>query len=371
MVEVNVNSTDDRWWKRLPVSINCAYGDPLIRQQEQDTAEKLLRLQAEDHLAPYGFCTKGLLSKQGESLLSQIRRTPNLTFRYSLTGLDEGKYDWDSRIDTIQRLHAIFPNRIIISVRPIIPGRNDDEATLARILDVAAETSGIAIIGGIHDKNKHKQLAQRVDSFMRQYSESIGVKYFYKSSCSSAYLTGSPCWMHVDRRAPINLHRLTEIGIDFELVQDGEGCTRIQIARGTTGDINFIRSITASRPIITDLISNFNVISGSPRDLDIEHTSSWYVWARNLPQCLGCDYCIIDDISYLQRNRKNLGADPSEILAALDYGTVSVHQYKGGSYEAMPARSELGIQYEDIRIARECRTEYYRQQSETVSHTSA
>jgi hypothetical protein len=78
-VEVNINATDDEWWRRLPVSINCAYGDPLIRQQEHDTAEKLYTLQAENHLAPYGFCTKGLLSERAEHLLGQIRRTSNLT----------------------------------------------------------------------------------------------------------------------------------------------------------------------------------------------------------------------------------------------------------------------------------------------------
>lgn len=361
-VEVNLNATDDEWWRRLPVSINCAYGDPLIRQQEQDTAEKLHSLQESGHLGPYGFCTKGLLSKAGESLLRGIRQTPNLTFRYSLTGLDEGKYDWDARIDTIQRLNDIFPDRIIISVRPIIPEKNDDEATLAKILDVAAATSRIAIIGGIHDKNKHKQLAERVDTFMRRYSESVGVRYFYKSSCSSAHLTGSPCWMHVDSKAPANLHRLRELGIDFDLIMDEEGCQRVRIERGTTGDINLIRSVTASRPVVRNLINNFNVVSGSPRNLDIEHTSSWYVWARNLPQCLGCDYCIIDDISYLQRNRKNLGTNPADLPGTLDYGTVSVHQYKGGDYEVDPSAQSTGIRYEDIRVARECRTEYYRQQ---------
>jgi hypothetical protein len=254
----------------------------------------------------------------------------------------------------------LFSNRVIISVRPIIPGKNDDEATLAKILDVAAETSGVAIIGGIHDKQKHKQLADRVDKFMRSYCDSIEVKYFYKSSCSSAHITGTPCWMHVDRRGPVNLHRLTELGIAFTLVEDDEGYTRVRLEQATTGDINFVRSITASKPVVNTLINNFNVVSGSPRDLDVEHTSSWYVWARNLPQCLGCDYCIIDQISYLQRNRKNLGADPIQLKSVLDYGTATVHQYGVGSFVPNRKEAYVGLQYEDIRVARECRTEFYR-----------
>ena len=51
---VAANRVPGPWWKRLPVSINCAYGDPLIKQQEKDTAEKLRAL-AESFTSSY-FC---------------------------------------------------------------------------------------------------------------------------------------------------------------------------------------------------------------------------------------------------------------------------------------------------------------------------
>jgi len=354
---VIADGSTDRWWARLPVSINCAYGDPLLRQQERDTASKLLALHESAHEAPFGFCTKGILTDSGAELLASLPPDPRYVFRYSLTGLDEGGYTFSQRVDTIRRLGEIFGReRIIISIRPIIANRNDDSRTLGRIVEVAAATSRVLIIGGLHDAYKHKLVAERVDAFLRDCCDKLGVRYFYKSSCSSAFVTGSACWMH-DLGAPRNLEALDMLGYAYE-VDDSGTVPAVVLPEATSGDLNFIRTVTASSPKTCRLVSNYNLLTRSPIDIDIEHTSSWYVWARNLPQCLNCDYCIINDIEYLEQSRKDVGVHPAHLAMTL----ASAARRRPPAQKGGRARISDGkglINYADIRVPKECRRHAY------------
>ena len=355
------------WWKQLPVSVNCAYGDPLIKQQEQDTTEKLRSLAESGHLAPFGFCTKGVLSERAADLFAGLPANPRYVFRYSLTGLDEAGYKFEKRRESILRLGEIFgPERVIISPRPIIKDRNDDEATLARIVDVAAETSRVLIIGGLHDAYKHKLVADRVDRFLRNYCDSVGVRYFYKSSCSSAFVTGAACWMH-DLGDPVNTDALDALGFHYT-IEDGEGANRrLVLSSATTGDLNFVRTVTASLPTTGTLESNYNLLTRSPAEQDIEHTSSWYVWARNLPQCLNCDYCIINDIEYLEQQNKKVGVHPDQLASTLNRGTRRLFASLKGGEAKVGGDSRNGIDYTKVRVVKECRRHAYDVEAGLVS----
>ena len=358
-VNADISGSEPGWWTRLPVSINCAYGDPLIRQQEQDTAIKLSHLAESEHQAPFGFCTKGLLSKAGEALFRTLPPSPNYVFRYSLTGLDEAKYDFDARVDTIHRLGAIFgKEKIIISPRPIIAGRNDDEANLARIVKVAADTSRVLIVGGFHDPWKHKLVSERVDKFLKDECDANGVRYFYKSSCSSSFVTGTACWMH-DLGTPRNLAVLEQFGFAYELDESGDTPV-VVLDQATTGDLNFVRAVTASLPRTKRLISNYNLISASPARIDVEQTSSWYVWARNLPQCLNCDYCIINDIEYLEQERKDVGVQPHQLAETLGVVHREPPAAKGGAAQvSSPDGNKDRVDYTMVRIVKPCRRYAY------------
>ncbi len=357
---VNSDRLGGDWARRLAISINCAYGDPLIRQQEEDTADKLSQLAESGHLAPFGFCTKGLLGERAAALFSALPESRGHVFRYSLTGLDEAGFPFEERVDTIRRMGEIFGReRIIISPRPIIAGRNDDEATLARIVDVAAETSRTLIIGGLHDAYKHKLLAERVDRFLRSYCDASGVRYFYKSSCSSAFVTGSACWMH-DLGQPCNLEALDELGFRYELDDSGDGrAQRIVLDQATTGDLNFVRAVTASMPAARRLVSNYNALSRGPVGFEIEHTSSWYVWARNLPQCLNCDYCIINDIEYLEQQRRDIGAHPADLAGHLRGAPVRLPLSVKGGLAKPSAEKGPVTTYNSVRVRKECRRHAY------------
>lgn len=356
-VIADLESDTPEWWGYLPVSVNCSYGDPLLHQQELDTAAKLSHLISTGHRAPFGFCTKGLLSPRAEQMFRSLPESPNLVFRYSLTGLAEANYDFDRRVDSIRRLEDIFgKEKVIISPRPIIAGRNDDEANLARIVEIAAQGSRVLILGGFHNFWKHKMLSDHVDKFLRKECETNNVSFFYKSSCSSAFVTGTACWMH-DLSEPRNLDVLAQLGYSFTIENEAQ-YARVVLDEATTGDLNFARMITGSLPATRALISNYNLVSPSPASQDIEQTSSWFVWARNLPQCLNCDYCIINDIEYLQQERKDIGVAPTLLPETLTKRHRLFTFTKGGLAKPRPA-ADGRTDYTRIRIVKECRRHSY------------
>ena len=352
----------DPWYKCIPVSINCAYGDPLLKTQIEDTCRKLESLT--DHLAPVGFCTKGIMTDAAYERFSSLKPSNNIVIRYSLTGLDEAGFTFEQRVDTIQKLCQLFgSSNIIISPRPIIAGRNDSYDNLARIVQVAAKSGQKLIIGGLHNTYKHKTIAEKVEGWILRLCERNSVKVFYKSSCASAFTKGTNCWMH-DLGAPQNLAVVEDLGYDFNVVDE-----RIRLSRGTTGDLNFLRVVTASDISTESLVSNYNLVSFSNEKRPIEHTSSWYAWARNLPSCLACDYCIINDIEYLDRNRKDVGIHPVDLskfarLLANDVTTGLPMKRLGGKFARIPAEDNephrsSEIRYNTVRVKKPCMTHAY------------
>jgi hypothetical protein len=272
------------------VSINDSYGDPFISEQLGNTIEKSRALH--DHGAPIAIFTKAGMSPDLAPGLAEVARNGMVVPFYSLTGLDEGGISWSKRLDVIRLMKETF-GYVVILTRPIIAGRNDDPATLERLVAVAAETSQLMVVGGVHDKYKRKrEIRQDAEEFLLATCRDSGVRAFYKSSCLGAYIHGQRCWMH-DLGAPVNTDVAAELGYDFEIV-DG----RLVLHAGSTGDLNFLRMLTRSEVSARELTTNYNIMTLDTPGRTLECTSSWFAWARNIDTCVGCNYCIILQIEY-------------------------------------------------------------------------
>ena len=348
---------NDLWYECIPISINCAYGDPLMRVQIEDTCFKLHSLI--NHKAPVGFCTKGILSDFTLKRLQDTQLGNNVVIRYSLTGLNEAGFTFAKRVKTIYQLCDVFgKENVIISPRPIIPGRNDHFDNLRDIVEVAKDTGRKLIIGGLHNEFKHKTVAQRVENTLLDLCDKNGIKVFYKSSCASAYTKKTNCWMH-DLGTPQNLDVIRSLGYEFDM-HDG----KILLPHSTTGDLNFVRMVTASYVTTRKLHNNYNLLSFSTNEKEYETTSSWYAWARNIPHCLGCDYCIINDIEYLEQSKKDIGSHPRDILGFTQRNTrQGMPEMERGEFlltndQKTTDKGVLG--YQSARIPKPCLTHAYK-----------
>lgn len=96
------------WIKELPIAINNAYGDPFTDIQIMDTYDKMLKIYQIDGIG--SVCTKAVLSEETIEILRNLPKdiSKNIFLQYSLTGLDEGGYTWEERIETIKQLYDIF-----------------------------------------------------------------------------------------------------------------------------------------------------------------------------------------------------------------------------------------------------------------------
>ena len=339
------------WWSKIPISVNSAFGDALTSSQIDDTCMKLNFLK--QHNAAYGFCTKAVPDQKILEKLQQVPITSNLSIRYSLTGLDEGGYSFEERLNAIKELKSIF-GKVIIITRPLIYGRNTSKDNLLRLVKAASETSGLLITGGLHDKTKRKQIDIDVRQQLTDLCKEYGVKYFHKSSCASAYITGKKCWVH-NLHKPINVSVLDDLGYEY-VIKDN----RIILKYGTVGDLNFLRMITGSYVLCNQLTSGYNLLSFSDKNCIFDVTSSWYSWSQNRRCQLNCDYCIIREIEYLE-NDSQIGVRPDEIE---NYAKNSKRDFidanwKKGRYSLIDDGARC-VGYNNVRTIQDCLTETYK-----------
>ncbi len=354
---LSIHEKDDNFpLLKIPVSVNAAYGDPILPHQIEDTCRKLFSLN--DQKVPVGFCTKAVFTHKSLNIFKNYSRGNNVVVRYSLTHLEEGGFSFKKRIDTIEKLCMVIgEENVIISPRPIIPGQNDKKRLLLEIIEVAKDYGKKLIIGGLHNRYKEKTLDKRVEGFLINHSIKRGIKYFYKSSCACAYVKKTRCWMH-DLGEPKNLQYLDFFGYPYTIHDK-----MILLEEATIGDLNFLRIITESYVKTRKLINNYNILSLSSNDVKFECTSSWYHWARNLSSCLGCDYCIINNIEYLEKNKKKIGIHPNAIVGfTLNHKRKKVNNYKKGEFNKkrdLNITDQSSFGYESVRIPKPCRSHSY------------
>lgn len=338
------------WPLHIPVAVNDCYGDPLIIQQAPNTLEKVQQLMGQQ--APIALFTKAPLDPAVLPYMRDIAVNPMVIPFYSLTGLDEGGYDFDHRRRMIDTMGDVFGD-VVILTRPIIAGRNDHPDTLSRLVSVAAEGSQLMVLGGLHDAKKRKRMGHDVEQMLFDMCRAEGVRAFHKSSCLGAYLYRRDCWNH-DMGAPQNLDVLPELG--YAHTRDVTGS--IVLGDASTGDLNFLRILTMSEVKAGQIISNYNLLTVASGDRPYECTSSWMAWAENIPTCIGCNYCIILQIEYLKKTPRKVGTHPRDMIATIRAagGAADFSKFRKTK---LPSPGQQLHSYGDVRVVQTCMRHAY------------
>lgn len=281
------------WYENIPVNINNN-GDPLIDNTIESTISKIKSLEGYRNI--FHICTKSVPSEYAYILLESLTKEQkkNLFLSYSLTGLNEGGYSFEEREEAIKRLSEIV-GPVTVLLRPLIKGRNDSKENIERIVEVASKYGNRIILGGLHNKKLLKQLKDDIKDYFVDCCEANGVKYFNKTSCAVSDRFAVPCKVHdYDHGHPKNLEILDILGYQYTLWED-----KILLEQASSGDMNLIRFITESMPYTKHLTSRLNRISSNDGH-NYEVTSGWLSWSENFPCEIGCDYCVMNQIDYLQ-----------------------------------------------------------------------
>jgi hypothetical protein len=340
------------WSKEVPVSVNDTYGDPFIIEQVHNTVAKLNLLGDQRH--PIAIFTK---AGPDDRVLDQLRTVSNadkVIVFYSLTGLDEADISFTERRRMIVSLTSIFPH-VVVFARPIIEGRNDSAEMLSSIVDVAKELKLPFVLGGLHDRHKQKRLDSGVKEHLLDMCDDRGIPAFYKTSCAAAWAYGLDCWVH-DIGEPRRVDVALELGYQLEV-----GEREIVLPAGTTGDINFLRMLCRTEVFVSEITSNYNVLTVPLREgLLLEATSSWFAWSENIETCLDCDYCIIKQIEYLRRKRVSVGVHPSRLTEVVDHdrGHQVLSTLRGTKLDRKRDVSTMH-RYADLRVTSPCHTRRY------------
>ena len=326
------------WFENIPVNINNN-GDPLVDNQIKSTVEKIKSLEGYQNI--FHICTKAVPSKKAFELLKELtdEQKKNLFLSYSLTGLNEGGYSFQDRVDTINELYELFGN-VTILLRPLIAGRNDSKENIERIVEVASNYGNRIILGGLHNNKLIKQLSDDTKDYFIECCDKYKVKYFNKTSCAVADIFKEPCKVHdYDNNKPVNLNILDILDYKYEIIND-----KIVLKQASSGDLNLVRYITKSMPYTEKLTSRLNRVS-SIGENNYEVTSGWLSWSENKPCPIHCDYCVMSMIDYLA-DRSSIGCHPKDIINIRIDNTPkeAVLVKKKGEY----------ISYKDCRKQQEC-----------------
>lgn len=326
------------WYEKIPININNN-GDPLIDNQAENTIEKIKSLEGFSNI--FHICTKAVPSENTFLMLEDLteNQKKNLFLSYSLTGLNEGKFSFEQRVEVIDRLFSILGN-VTILLRPLIKGRNDNKENIDRIVKVAAGHGNRIILGGLHNEKLIKQIQDSTEQYFMDCCKANGVKYFNKTSCAVADIFGTVCKVHgYDDNYPKDLNVLDMLGYKYELWNN-----KILLEQASSGDLNLIRYITESVPYTKQVISRLNKVT-TIGEHNYEVTSGWLSWSENNPCNIGCDYCVMSQIDYL-KDRSSVGCHPKDIEKIRIDNTpkdainiVSTNQY---------------ISYKDLRKQCEC-----------------
>ena len=287
------------WYEKIPININNN-GDPLIDNQAENTIEKIKSLEGFSNI--FHVCTKAVPSENTFLMLEDLteNQKKNLFLSYSLTGLNEGKFSFEQRVEVIDRLFSILGNVTILL-------RNDNKENIDRIVKVAAEHGNRIILGGLHNEKLIKQIQDSTKQYFMDCCNANDVKYFNKTSCAVADIFGTVCKVHgYDDNYPKDLSILDMLGYKYELWNN-----KILLEQASSGDLNLIRYITESVPYTKQVISRLNKVT-TIGEHNYEVTSGWLSWSENNPCNIGCDYCVMSQIDYL-KDRSSVGCHPKDI----------------------------------------------------------
>lgn len=330
-----------KWFENIPVNLNNN-GDPLIDNQAENTVEKVKSLEGYENI--FHICTKAVPSEHTFGMLEGLteNQKKNLFLSYSLTGLNEGGYSFEERVEVIDRLYNTLGD-VTILLRPLIKDKNDTKENIERIIHVAAEHGNRIILGGLHNDKLIKQISDETEAYFYDCCKANGVKYFNKTSCAVADIFGSPCKVHgYYGNEPQNVEVLDMLGYRYSM--DGN---TIVLEQASSGDLNLVRYITKSVPSTRKVISRLNRVTAIG-DHNYEVTSGWLSWSENKPCNIGCSYCVMSQIDYL-KDRSSVGCHPAEVGRCIRIDNTpkeAIEVAHNGKY----------ISYKDLRKQCECIT---------------
>ena len=222
---------------------------------------------------------------------------------------------------------VIFPpvsllpqRRVAIVIRPIIPGQNDDLATLAPILDAAQRGQGLLIARGFRDRSWQLLTNQDFMSTLAQESERRGLRVFQRTVCLVGAMHGTACRLHGNVIDEAGLAVSAAFGYDVSLQTDPASDSRsVTVSAGTErlsmGDAHFVQILTGAEIHCDNPVSSNQLVHAKgPEGIALDCSSSWFTYARTTPCQVACFYC---ETAYRSRVWGEVGCVPLALTPLL------------------------------------------------------
>ncbi len=302
---------------RLPIAVNTNYGDAFQPSQWDNTIEKLEKLKADGHQGEVMISSKWALSDEQIAELHAVN--PNVWLAIGLNGTDETpRFSMEERIDAYLRVCQTF-DRVFLTLRPIIPGRNNTMDVLLPMVEVAARGNKILHHGGFRDPytpGYKKYVYPELRAELEAACAERGVKCFPKTCCLVADYKGIPCPTCSDSE-PQHVDVLRALG--YQLEMDENGAVRLLGFRGgdvvTKGDVCFARHICqTARVSRTQNDYHEKMSMTGPDGQTLICTSGWFGWSREWYACeIGCDYCFVRPGLPIHYDAGDAGCSPLDL----------------------------------------------------------
>lgn len=246
--------------KKIPVSINNAFGDPGI--QWKNTLEKLADLESTQHEGPVGIITKSTITKDRAKALSEFDL--KIAVLQSVSNLPQiiepPKYS--NRLISIENLTnagvATLPY-----FRPIIPGFNDSDEIIKKTMQDTSNAGAKALVYsgllgtksvlGLLEKKTgvkinppegysqwqedHKLISKKTEAKIKQYATENNIYTFKKTSCGITYV--------LDLDHDFNVHYTKPEKYDCESCVNLEKCTDNAIEQNNKNPTEILKIIGA------------------------------------------------------------------------------------------------------------------------------
>lgn len=306
----------------IPVTINTHFGDPFQPDQWEDTLSKLRYLKSQNYQGEIEVSSKWIISDEQINSLYDIN--PDLWIFCGITGLNENsEVTMEERFDNYLRVCKKF-KKTVLTVRPIIPGKNDSMKILSPIINIAAKGRGYVHHGGYrnpNDKDGGKTNYDELKGQIHDYCLKIGVNDVPRCTCIVSDVTGNVCSTYsVDE--PVNLDVLEVLGFEYEMENGFVKLTGFKGSKEVTrGDVSFARLIIQSSRILKNWTNpHENMQMKGPQNQVMLCTSSWFHWARELDKCMvNCFYCHVRPGTPIHVPSGDSGCSPIDIYKMI-YG---------------------------------------------------
>lgn len=317
---MNVEEKAKQCLLNIPITVNGSFGDAFTPAQWENTLSKLRYLKAQHHQGEVHVSSKYVLT---DSQLDELQSIfPDMWIYCGITGLNESTVVSDEeRYDHYLRVCKRFP-KTVISIRPVIPGKNDSLESVNKLIELAKRGRGLMQQGGFKNIEDIRGLREDDHCFehiVEEMCKKKGVIITSKCSCMQHLVVGTNCSIHTDKE-PENLDVLAAFGFDFDVT---DGIVVVKGFRGsgkiTKGDVNFCNHIIQSNRIKREWDhpkQKMQVLG--PNGQHIVVTSSFYNWSRQMDSCLiNCFYCMARPGAQTSLTAGDFGCSPLDLAEVL------------------------------------------------------